>query len=259
MMSRRRLLALSTLSPLAFSLSAQEQPPDEKHPAETMATVGIAAGQLARLSLFHHDVQGIDPCAFEAVLVDVGGKKLAGATGKLMPGQGAYVDFDLAAELRKGERVQVHANVLVPEGHANHVGGTLEVFDVKTRVTAMSVRPCGVLAEMGTVGVVAGQTARLSVFHHADQGLSPCGYRIDILGLDGKLLGSDGGKVLPGQGAFHDYDLAAGLRHDERVQFHAMVRMPVGHSLGALVEIFDAKTGVTAFGVVPCGIEDASL
>jgi hypothetical protein len=268
MLSRRRLFALSALSPLVLAggparLFAKDTVPKPQAAApDRMATVGIAAGQLARLSVFHHLDQAISPCGFEAILLDVDGKTVASGQGTVSPGRGAFLDFDPAAGLRKGQRLQVHAMVDVPADHAEHVGATLEIFDGKTGKTAMTIGPCGVrapLAGMGTVGVVDGQAARVSLFHHDDGAVGPCGYQVDLLGLDGAVLGSNKGQLLPGQGAFHDYDLAAGLKRGESVQFHAMVRVPIGHALGALVEVFDARTAVTECTVVPCGVEDPTL
>jgi hypothetical protein len=72
-------------------------------------------------------------------------------------------------------------------------------------------------------------------------------------------MASDSGTLVPGPGAFFDYDLAGKRPKGERVQFHAMVRLPPGHDVGTLIEIFDAKTGITRIPRSPCGIEDPTL
>jgi hypothetical protein len=85
---------------------------------------------------------------------------------------------------------------------------------------------------------------------------NPEPYRIEIRGLDGTLLASDGGIISPGQGAFFDYPLAATARKGGRIQFNATVRVIAGHEMGALVEIINAKTGATQFAIAPGAIEE---
>lgn len=272
--SRRRLLALSAATPFALasrtaSAVGQISPPCPPTPHEPMSTVGMVLGQLARVSLFHHvDAQfPTGPCIFRVDCLGIDGKLLATQNGTVVPGQGAFLDFDLAGHLPRGERLQVHCNVFVPDGHENHIGATVEIFDAETGETAFPDTPCIIPTPvehmtMGTIGVVNGQIARLSLFHHQDPQIptNPCVFRIDIYGIDGKLLGSNSGVLAPGEGTFADYDLAANTRRkDERVQFHAMVHVPPGHDIGSLIEIFDAKTGKTAYPEGPCIIEDPTL
>lgn len=55
--------------------------------------------------------------------------------------------------------------------------------------------------EMGTI--IRGQVVRVSLFHHNDgtqlPPAPPCNYAIEVYGLDGKLLASDGGKLSSGR------------------------------------------------------------
>lgn len=229
-----------------------------------MGTVGIVAGQVARLSLFHHADETINPCGFQLVLSGVDGKPLATYAGKVEPGKGAFADFVLGEDLETGERLQLHAHVEL-EGKDHPVGGTLEIFDAKTGVTAFGVVPGGLEEtgmEMGTAGVAARQSVRVSLFH-LDQGITPCGYRIVLRGLDGAALGTAEGSVLPGQGAFHDFALGAGLGPGKRVQFHADVFVAPHDAgtppVGSFAEVFDLKSGETTMGITPCGLVDPSL
>jgi hypothetical protein len=286
--SRRQLLAVSATAPIALAghswpVSAQYPVPKPRGASpDRMATVGIVAGQLARLSVFFpgdpenfpddpenypNDPENFpsDPENFRVDFFGIDGKLLATGDGRVMPGQGAFLDFDLASHLRRGQRLQVHCIVTLPKGYENQIGATLELFDAKTGATAIPSRPRITPApsdemNMGTVGVVNGQIARLSVFRH-DESQYPFesdNYKIEIYGLDGTLLASDGGVLLHGQGAFYDYDLAATARKGERVQFHAIAVAICGHEMGALIEVLDAKTGVTQFSARPSALGDCS-
>lgn len=108
-----------------------------------MGSVGIAAGQIARVSLFHH-MGDLIPCNYIIELTGLDGKSLASDTGQLTSGQGAFIDYDLAAALEKGQRLQFHADVMIPEDHFGMVGTTLELFDGKTGVSAIPNTPCGI-------------------------------------------------------------------------------------------------------------------
>src|SRR5688572_16049145 len=110
-----------------------------------------------------------------------------------------------------------------------------------------------------TIGIVAGQIARVSLFHHLDQAVNPCGYGISLFSMAGDLLASAKGQILPGQGAFADFPLAENAPKGERIQFHPHVQIPSGHPVGANVEIFDAQTGVSTLIIVPCGVEDPEM
>lgn len=272
-LSRRRLLAVSATAPIALAgrawagSAAQDPiPQPQRGSRDRVATVGIVAGQLARLSVFYpSDPENFpeDPENFRVNFFAIDGKLLATGDGRVMPGQGAFLDFDLSPSFKRGQRLQVHCNVTLPEGYENEIGATLELFDAKTGETAIASRPDIIPRPydnmtMGTIGVVNGQVARLSVFRHVDPEYhsDPEPYKIEIHGLDGTLLASDSGIISPGHGAFYDYPLAATARKSERIQFHAAARMIAGHEMGALVEVIDAKTSVTQFVATPASIEE---
>lgn len=223
-LSRRRLLSLASLSPVALAAraaSAQQDPvppPPSCAAPPRMATVGVAAGQALCVSLFHHEEAGsVTPCLFKIDILGLDGKLLAFHDGEIFAGRGAVATFDVAHGLKRGQRVQVHVNVTVPEGHP--VGATAEVFDLKTGETRFPETPCAepapfVLA-MGMVGTVRDQIVRISLFEHLDpqDSVHPCLYKIALYGIDGTLLGTNTGQVISGQGVALDYDLAgaAGL------------------------------------------------
>lgn len=211
--------------------------------------------------MFHHpDPAGIiNPCLFKIEVLGLGGELLGFNQGSVFPGQGAFADFDVAGGLKKGERVQVHVNVTIPPG-GHPVGATAEVFDLKTGGTLYPKSPCAepepfVLA-MGTVGIVSGQIVRCSPFHHLDPGgiVTPCLFKIALYGIDGKVLGGNSGQIVSGRGVAFDYDLPgqAGLRKDERLQFHGDVWVEHPAEVGSVLEIVDVKTGETRYPVSPC-------
>jgi hypothetical protein len=107
---------------------------------------------------------------------------------------------------------------------------------------------------MATAGVAAGQALRVSLFHHVDPAgsVTPCLFKIEVLGLGGELLGFYEGQVFPGKGAYADFDVAKGLAKGQRVQVHINVTVPAGHPVGATAEVFDLKTGETRYPVNPC-------
>lgn len=268
--SRRRLLQAVAASPLLTAWPAEVRAAQQDNPCPLppgMGTVGVVAGQVVRVSFFHHlDQVPTTPCNVQAVLTGLDGQALGFAKAELLPGKGAFADFVLAENARRGERVQLHAEVHVPPDHP--VGANLEIFDAKTGWTAFDITPNLVPARpttgMGTVGVAGGQRVRVSVFHHLTEvPTTPCNFEAVLIGLDGEELARELGQVLPGQGSSLDFDLAAGLRKAERVQFHAEVRMPV-HEDGSLplstsLEIYDVKTGTTLIPSTPCNVVDLSL
>ena len=268
-LSRRRLLSFASLSPVALvaraSAAGQDpvDPPPQTCPAvPIMATAGVAAGQGLRVSLFHHpEVQIPDsPCAFKIEVVGLGGELLDMHEGEVFPGQGAFANFNIAKGLKPPQRVQAHVNVTVPEGHEAMIGATAEVVDLLTGETRIPASPCAEPAPfglaMGTVGIVRTEVVRVSLFHHLDPAgaVNPCLYRLALTGIDGKVLASDTGQVLPGQGAAFDYDLAkaAGLRLRERLQFHGDVWVEHPAEVGSLIEIVDRQSGGTGSSVTPC-------
>jgi hypothetical protein len=275
--SRRRALTLSLLSPFAVThgAAAQDPLPQKAGPAaDAMAMVGFAGGQRLRLSVFHvlEAVGVLMPCDFQAVLIGADGKTLASANGSVIPGQATFVDFAPAARMKRGERIQVHGALVIlgsfqgddPAHHAPFVGATLEVFDEKTGETnsvAFPERTLGQGRHMGTVGIVRGQRARVNLYHLTDPFgvLMPCDYQIHLIGLDGKALGLNTGTLFPGQGAFFDHNLAANTAKGERTQFHVQVRRPPDHPVSGAVEIVDEQTGITRAMVEPWIVDDPTL
>jgi len=106
-----------------------------------MGSVGIASGQMARVSLFHH-MGDLIPCDMIVKLTGLDGKSLASDQVTLMPGQGLFIDYGLATGLDNGQRLQFHADVMIPEDHIGMVGATLELFDDRTGVSAIPSGPC---------------------------------------------------------------------------------------------------------------------
>ena len=63
---------------------------------------------------------------------------------QLTPGQGLFVDYDLAAGLKQGERRQLHDDVKIPQDHIQMAGSMLELFDQQMGVSAIPITPCGI-------------------------------------------------------------------------------------------------------------------
>jgi hypothetical protein len=76
------------------------------------------------------------------VLTGLDGKPLGSVQGPVWPGQGMFHDFDLRVSL--GQREQVHGEVWIPphEGGVMPVSVALEIYDVKSGATVVSVTPC---------------------------------------------------------------------------------------------------------------------
>lgn len=110
--------------------------------------------------------------------------------------------------------------------------------------------------KLGSVGIVNGQGARVSLFPHADPKFTGGPYRVDILGDDGKLLATQEGSLAPGAGAALDWgDGFPGfpnLRRGDRLQVHVDVHVGDPDIVGSTVEIFDRKTGETQWPIDPC-------
>jgi hypothetical protein len=270
----KTIVAAAVFSPLSLATAgdalgreALVMPPTSR-PFRRMGTIGLTLAERLRVSLFRHDDPEIptDPCGYRIRLLGLDGELLGFGKGEIAPERGAFSDFEVAALVKAGERVQAHIEVefetYVP------VGVSAEVVDAKTNFTTAipqdaSITPAPSLVQMGTVGIGTGQFARVSVFHHAEAGAvgPPCDFAIRLLGLDGQLVAQNAGSLAPGKGSFFDYDPASALAKGERVQVHADVHMPPNPQgglpmLGATLEIVDAKSGRTAIPSSPCGITD---
>jgi len=115
------------------------------------------------------------------------------------------------------------------------------------------------LPAMGMVGMTRDQIARVSLFHDADVAGLVCPRIVEIVDVNGKVLASSKAELMPGTGAFFDYDLAKALKKGERVQVHVTVRTRPDHPGGATLEIYDRKTGSTQFAVTPTMLPDPGL
>ena len=67
------------------------------------------------------------------------GKVLATSKAELPPGTGAFFDYDLAKDLKKGERLQFHVTVRTRPDHPG--GANLEIYDRKTGETRVVITP----------------------------------------------------------------------------------------------------------------------
>lgn len=261
--SRRRFLGVAALAPVALAASsvrAQDPiPPPNPCPTQAlMGTVGVASGQMFRVSVFNHTE---DPQQFEIEVFGLDGTLLGGFQGGCLPHTGTFADFDVAAGLKGGERVQAHVNVT--SFSQQPLGATAEVFDASTGATRIPTNPCitpvpDPQMSHGSLGMIRGQAARVSVFHHSEENIppTPCNFRIQIVGLDGKVLATHEGEVLPGQGAAFDWGDGSqsfpDLAKAERVQVHVSVYAEHPDELGATIEIYDPKTGETQIPDAPC-------
>jgi hypothetical protein len=253
-MSRRSVLALAAFTPAA-SAAGWQIPTTEAVGGglRRMGPVALAGNQKLRVSLFHHEPA---PCFFKIELLGLDGNLLGMQQGSLSPQAGTFIDFSPPNKLRKGQRLQFHAHVT-----AEHpLGATLEIFEPKTGKTAFEgpvpcfTPPADPLMTLGSVGLVAGQAVRVSLFHELDPQLpEPCFFQIHVLGLDGQPLAQPvQGTILPGRGLFFDYDLAADLLEAQRRQFHVDVMVEHPDQVGAQVEIYNVNTGKTQILPTPC-------
>jgi hypothetical protein len=259
-LSRRKFLAAAAASPVAFAVgraAAQDPVPQVVEPP-AMGTIGIAAGQKLRVSVFDHaDIPGT-PCGFRIDVFGLGGQLLGQHTGEVLPGTGTFADFDVATQIRKPGRVQVH--VMVTTFGDEPVEATAEVFDVRSGSTMIPDAPCITPVPLSradaSVGLIREQIMRVSVFHHPDANQIPCDLIVEFISLDGTVLAVSQGSVLPGKGLALDWgDGFQGfpaLAMGERLQIHAHVQAGHPDMVGITGEVFDAKSGATAFVFIPC-------
>lgn len=103
----------------------------------SMGMVGMTRGQIVRVSLFHEaDVAGI-VCPDIVEIVDADGKVLASTKTELKPGTGVFFDYDLAAGLVPGKRLQFHVRVRTLPDHPG--AATVEIFDKLTGRTSVAL------------------------------------------------------------------------------------------------------------------------
>jgi len=115
------------------------------------------------------------------------------------------------------------------------------------------------LPAMGMVGITRDQIARVSLFHDADIAGSVCPGIVEVVAANGKVLACSKTELMPGTGAFFDYDLTQDLKKGERLQVPVRVRTRPDHPGGATLEVYDRKSGATLFVATPSVIRDPSL
>ena len=118
----------------------------------------------------------------------------------------------------------------------------------------------------GSVGFVAGQTARLVFVHHVHAGdIVPCVVVARIRGLDGAVLAERRFEnPPPNAGDFIDlaYPAAGPPQRPKagaRLQVFAELEHTPGHRLGGSLEIYDARTGTSIATIIPCIVPDPGL
>jgi hypothetical protein len=116
----------------------------------------------------------------------------------------------------------------------------------------------------GTVGLLEGQAARLSiVHHHHGKDIPPiCNIVADIIGADGKSLASQKFTDLkPMEARFVDFlhPGAPGKPVNSRIELFGVLRYTPGHEIGASLEVLNVSRGQSHQGVRAWGIEDPAL
>ena len=261
--SRRSFLAAAAAVPAAFVATrvvAQDPVPAEEGLA--MGTIGVAAGQRLRVSVFEHGEIPDSPCVFRIDIYGLNGQLLDTHTGEVFAGKGAFADFDVAANLRKPDRVQVH--VMVTSFDTEPLLATAEIFYVKTGQTSIPRNPCVTPAPQSprdpssSVGITRNHAVRLSFFHHPSPNQIPCDLIGSLMALDGTVLTAFQGSMLPGKGFAFDWGEGSQgfpvLASGERLQVHAEVHIEHPDEVGMTGEVFDLKTGATLFDFIPCSI-----
>ncbi|MDB5969521.1 MAG: hypothetical protein JWQ90_1971 [Hydrocarboniphaga sp.] len=258
--SRRRVLQSAALLPMALAAgSAQAQIDTNAQSVRTMGMIGVAAGQVLRVSLLNHN----DTTAGWKIEVWArDGQLLAIETGELDAQRGSFVDFDLAARLKRGQRLQFHVDVTGVSRLP--VAATAELFDSNGGNTVLSIQPCvrpepDQLRTFASVGVVPGQILRVSLFQDLIEGAQSSPYRIDILDLDGQRLDGAEGSLVPGSGIVFSWN--PGVRTlprfgadpaATRQQVHVDVQVADVYTIGATLEVYHARTGRTQINISPC-------
>jgi hypothetical protein len=259
--TRRQVLTAAALAPLASVIRSTPAAADEAAPGG-MGTVGLVDGQSLVVSAFHHASDGgFTPCGVVIAVDSIEGERLLEQKATLFPRTGVVATYAPPLGTLVGKtRQQVHASVTFEEGHP--VGATAQLVDRSGRTQGGFV-PCGTQTalEMATLGLVRGQIARLSAFHHGpvDKSITPCGIVFSLVGLDGKAVLEEKATVVPGTGTFVDFAPPSFLKPGQRVEVHAEVRYPTGHPIGMTLEIFDASTGELTGNWTPCGVADQNL
>jgi len=260
-LSRRRFLVAAAAAPVAFvaaRVAGQDPIPEEGGLA--MGTIGVAAGQKLRVSVFEHGEIPGSPCVFRIDIYGINGELLGTHTGEVFAGKGAFADFDVAANLRKPDRVQVH--VMVTGDGTEPLLATAEIFDVRTGQTSIPDSPCVTPRSesprdpASSVGITRNHAVRLSFFHHPSANQIPCDLIGSLIALDGTVLTAFQGSIFPGKGFAFDWGEGSQgfpvLASGERLQVHAEVHVEHPDEVGMTGEVFDLKTGATLFDFIPC-------
>lgn len=254
--SRRLFLAAPAAAvPLLSSSRAASAAPVSCAP-RPRGMFGVAAGQMLRVSVFNHHASSQ---SFDIAILDEHGVAIGKHQGVAAAGAGAFADFDVARGLEPGQRAQVHCEVTA---HDLPLGASAEVYALATGATLIPPDPCltpapDPLRRMGSIGMIRGQTARVSVFHHhPDAPPEAAAVRVQFVDLDGKLLAWLDDEVPYGAGAYWDWgDGQPGfpkLAVGQRVQIHVDVLTTWPELIGASLEIHDPATGLTLIPPDPC-------
>ena len=275
------LCAAAVVISLAASARAQIDP---YRLATEMSAVGVAHGQVARLSAFYHDAFPPGPCktddvcrppeSFEATLTFylMDGSVSVQRKVTLTPDRGATLVF-APTDFDRDGRVAVRGEVTVApdvSGYQPRVVPSVEVLDAATGQTGV-LNP-GPLAgfnpqpdpprdfDFGLFNVVKGQTARVNVsFVYMPEGFppGPCRVTVSFYDGDGRPIGQSAQSLDPGKTAQFDYstaNLPAGARQRIRASVH--VEAADGSVVPCVMpslEVFAADTGKTAL-FVPGGM-----
>ena len=244
----------------ATRVAGQDPIPPPHNDTLAMGTIGLVAGQRMRVSVFNHSEIPGTPCNFRIDVYGLNGELLGTHTGEVLSGKGTFADFDVAANLRKPDRVQVH--VMVTGYDTEPLQATAEVFDVRTGQTSIPSDPCITPSPesprdpASSVGMTRNEIMRISVFHHPSPNQIPCDLIVEFSSLEGATLFAAQGSVMPGKGAAFDWGSGhpgfPNLSLGERLQVRATVHREYHADVGITGEVFDAKTGETGFDFIPC-------
>lgn len=143
-LSRRATLGLGGAAAMSL-LVPSSAAADEVLPRPEWGSIGLAAGQVARLSVVNHDHAGpgdLTPCIMEIRTQD-NRLLVSKQVDRLGPGEGTYVDFAHPGRIRgAASRIQVYGVMRHQTADAHHHGSSLEIFDVATGATYGVITPC---------------------------------------------------------------------------------------------------------------------
>ncbi len=288
--SRRQALAgfgAAGLGSVAAARFAEAQEHEHESAFPLPGTVGFVRGQLARLSIVHHDHGKIaipPTCNIVAsILGSDGAPLITEKFANLGPNEARFVDFPHPGGRGKLRNTRLEILDLVRFTPGHDVGSTLQIIDLATGVTTLIPPvPCNfpdpsvggeaggheaeAFPHSGTVGVVRGQVLRMSLTHHehVPNQIPPiCNIVAEVFDAGGKLVASETFQDLKGhESVFFDlpHPGGNGARRNTRVEWSLHVRHTPGHAIGASGQLIDAVTGVTTLLWPPiCNFPDPTL